>query len=53
MMKEKPNPISHNSKFFVLVAKFSFINLCDYSNKDIPSLPNMVVPLCVNSQPTE
>lgn len=50
MMKEKPNLVSHDSKFFVLVVKFSFIDLCDSSNKDSPSLLNVVAPFCMNSQ---
>jgi hypothetical protein len=32
MMKEKPNAISHDSKFSIPIVESSFINLCDYSN---------------------
>jgi hypothetical protein len=48
MMKEQPNPVSHNSKFFVLMVESPFITLCDSFNGDDPSLLNVVVPFCVN-----
>jgi hypothetical protein len=52
MMKEEPNVVFHNSKFFVSIVESSFINLCDYFNKDNPSLLD-VVPIFMNSQPNE
>jgi len=48
MKKEEPNLVSHDSKFYILMAKSSFINLCDYSNKDSPSLHNVVVSVFMN-----
>jgi hypothetical protein len=33
MMKEEPNLVSHDSKFPVLMAKSSFINLYDFFEK--------------------
>jgi hypothetical protein len=36
VMKEKPNPISHDLKCFVSMAKSSFINLCDHFDEDDP-----------------
>ncbi len=48
-MKEEPNLVSHDSKFPVLMAKSSFINLYDFFEEDNPSLLDVVVPLCVNS----
>jgi hypothetical protein len=53
MMKEEPNLVSHNFKFFVLMAKSLFIDLCNSSYKDGPSYPNVVVFLCVNSRLAE
>jgi hypothetical protein len=53
MMKEEPNPVSHDLKVFVSMIESSFIDLCDSSNKDSPSLPNVVVLFCVNSQPAK
>ncbi len=52
-MKEKPNPISHDAKFFILMAKSSFIDFCDSINKDGPSFPDVVVHVFPNSQPTK
>jgi hypothetical protein len=52
MMNEAPNVIFHDSKFFVLIVESSFINLCDYFNKDNPSLPD-VVPIFMNSRANE
>jgi hypothetical protein len=49
LMKEKPTIVSHNTKFFISVAESSFINLCDSSNEDGPSFPNVVVPIFMNS----
>jgi hypothetical protein len=49
LTKEKPIAISHNSKFYVSVAKSSFINLCDSSDEDGRSFPNVVVPVFMNS----
>jgi hypothetical protein len=49
VMKEEPNPVSQDSKFFVPMVKSSFINLCNSSNEDGPSHPNVVIPLYVNS----
>jgi len=48
-MKEKPIAISHNSKFYVSIVKSSCINLCDSSNEDGRSFPNVVVPVFMNS----
>jgi hypothetical protein len=36
-----------------MMVELAFINLCDSSNEDGPSLPNVVVPLNVNSQLVE
>jgi hypothetical protein len=33
-MKEEPNAVSHDLKFYVLITKSSFIDLCDYFDKD-------------------
>jgi hypothetical protein len=52
VMKKKPNLISHNLKFLVSMAKSSFLDLCDSSNKDNPSL-HVVVHVYMNSQPTK
>jgi hypothetical protein len=49
VMKEKLNPISHNLNFSILMAKSSFIDLCDSFDEDNPTLLNVVVPLYVNS----
>ncbi len=49
-MKEEPNVIFHNSKFYVLTTESSFINLCDSFDKDNPTLPNVVVLFFVNLQ---
>jgi len=39
MMKEKPNANPHESKFYVLIAESSFIDLCDFLMKtNIPFL---------------
>jgi hypothetical protein len=48
MMKEKPNAISHDFNFFVLIMESLFINLYDSSDKDDPTLPNVIVPNFVN-----
>jgi hypothetical protein len=48
VMKEEPKLVSHDSKFSIPMAKSSFINLCDFSDENGPSLPNVVFPLCVN-----
>jgi hypothetical protein len=53
MMKEEPNPVSHDSKVFVSMTESSFIDLCDSSNEDSPSLPNVVILFCVNFQPAK
>jgi hypothetical protein len=53
MMKEEPNLISHDSKFYILMAKSSFIDLCDSFHKEGSSFPNVVVPIFVNSQHIE
>ncbi len=53
MMKEEPNLVSYNLKFYVIVAESSFIDLCDSFNKDDPSFFDVVAPLCMNSQPTK
>lgn len=50
MMKEEPNPVSHDLKFSILVAKSSFIDLRDSFDEDGPSLPNVVVLLYMNSR---
>ncbi len=53
MMKEKSNLVSHNLKFFIPMAESTFINLCDSFEEDGPSLPNVVVPFCEDSQLAE
>lgn len=53
MMKEGPNVVSHNSKFSVSIMKSLFIDLCDSSIEDNPSLPDVVVPISMNSQLVE
>jgi hypothetical protein len=50
MIKEEPILISHDLKFYVSMAKSSFINLCDSSNEDDLSLPNVFVPISMNYQ---
>jgi hypothetical protein len=50
VMKEESNPVSHNSKFFILMVKSSFINLCDSDDDNDPFLLDLVVPLFMNSQ---
>ncbi len=50
LMKEEPNAIFDNSKFFVPIVESSFINLCDFSNEDNPSLLDVVVPIFMNSR---
>jgi hypothetical protein len=47
VMKEKPNLVSHNLKFSVSMVELSFIDLCDYSNENEPSFPNVVVLICM------
>jgi hypothetical protein len=49
LMKEKPTTISHNIEFSISVAESLFINLCNSSNEDGPSFPNVVVPIFMNS----
>jgi hypothetical protein len=49
VMKEEPNLVSHNSKFFVSMVESSFVDLCFFSNEDDPSLLDVVVLLYVNS----
>jgi hypothetical protein len=46
-MKEKPILISHDSKFYVPMAKSSFIDLCDSFDEDGPSLLDVVIPIYV------
>ncbi len=53
MMKEEPNLVSHDSKFFVLMVESSFINIYDSFEEENPSLLDVVVPLYMNSQPAE
>ncbi len=53
VIKEEPNLVSHDLKFSVVMAESSFIDLCNYSNEDSPSLLDVVVPLYVNSRPTK
>jgi hypothetical protein len=53
VMMEKPNLVSHNSKFSILMAKSSFLDLCDSFNGNDPSLPNVVVHVYMNSQPAK
>jgi hypothetical protein len=48
LTKEEPIAISHNLKFFVPIVESSFINLCDYSDEDSPSLLDVVVFIFVN-----
>jgi hypothetical protein len=45
VMKEKPKLVSHDSKFSILMAKSLFIDLCDFSDEDGPSLLDVVLPL--------
>ncbi len=52
VMKEEPNLVSHNSKFFVSMVESSFVDLCAFSNEDDPSLLDVVV-LYVNSRHIE
>jgi hypothetical protein len=47
-MKEKPIAIFHNLKLFVPIVELLFINLCDSSNEDNPSLLDVVVPIFMN-----
>jgi hypothetical protein len=47
MMKEEPNAIFHNSKFFVPIAESLFIDLCDFFDENNPSLPNVFVHVSV------
>jgi hypothetical protein len=49
LIKEKPTIVSHNSKFSILIAKSSFIDLCDSSNKDGPSPLDVVITIFINS----
>jgi hypothetical protein len=49
VMKEEPNLVSHNLKYFVPMVKSLFIDLCDSSDKDGPFCLDVVVLLCVNS----
>jgi hypothetical protein len=49
VMKEEPNLVFHNLKFFVPMAKSLFIDLCDSSYEDGPPFPNVFVLLCMNS----
>jgi len=53
MMKEKPNAISHDSKFSVSFVESLFINLCGSSDKNGLSFPNIVVLVFVNSRAAE
>jgi hypothetical protein len=50
MMKEKPNLVSHDLNFYILVVKSSFIDICDSFDENGPSLPDVVVHLCMNSR---
>ncbi len=49
VMKEKPNVIFHDSKFFVPIVESLFIDLCDSSNEDDLSPLDVVVPISMNS----
>ncbi len=49
LMKEKPTSIFQDSKFFVLIAKSSFSDLCDSFDKNDLSFLNVVVLAFVNS----
>jgi len=49
LIKEEPIAISHNWKFYIFIAKSSFIDLCDSFDKDGPS-PLEVGHVSVNSQ---
>jgi hypothetical protein len=49
VMKEEPNLVSQNLNFFVPMAKFLFIDLCDSFDKDGPSFPYVVVLFYGNS----
>ncbi len=48
LMKEEPIVVFHNLKFYVMIAKSLFIDLCDFSNEDDPSLPDVVVYVSMN-----
>jgi hypothetical protein len=43
IMKEEPNVVTSNLKFFILIVESSFINLCDPFDKNGPSLLNVIV----------
>ncbi len=48
MMKEKPNAIPHKSKFYVLIAESSIIDLCDSFDEDKHSFLDVVVLIFMN-----
>jgi len=48
VMKEEPNLVSHDSKFFVWMVESSFVDLCASFNEDDPSLLDVVVLLYMN-----
>jgi hypothetical protein len=52
-MKEKPNAICHESKFYILITESSFIDLCDYFDEDKHSFFYVVVLVFVNSRVVE
>jgi hypothetical protein len=49
VMKEEPNLVSHNLKFFISMAESLFIDLCDFFNEDNPSFLDVVVHVYMNS----
>jgi hypothetical protein len=53
MTKEDPSAISHKSKFYVLIAGSSSINLCDSFDDNRHSFLDVVVLVFVNSRAIE
>ncbi len=50
LMKETPNEVFHNFKFYLMITKSLFIDLCDFFDEDGPSLPNVVIHNSTNLQ---
>ncbi len=48
LMKEEPTVVFNDFKFFVLITKSLFIDLCDFFNKEDLSLPDVVVHVSMN-----
>jgi hypothetical protein len=53
LMKEEPIMVSHYLKLLVSILKTLFIDICDSSNKDNLSPPNVIVLVSMNSKITE